>query len=413
MVDQEYFQISCELEEHHVLFYTMWGLGKPVFTNKVDRAAVSFNEEGAYIEFLFNPDFWEQLDQYNRLFVISHECLHVILNHGLRIRDADNTRLCNLALDVVVNHMLVNKFGFDRSLIQDQDKLCWTDTVLPQYPEIEDNDCFEHYYKLLLESQDEDRSSLKFPDEHGYMSESDWEEVLEQTSQSMPNGEQKVVDEQIQKHGCTWDGCEDKLKAGTGSVGGWKFVDVGRIRKKHKWETVIYKWASKYKVDDLNDCEQWARTNRRFTTLSHDLMLPTDMDDDVKNLPKIDVWFFQDTSGSCSQFLKRFFKAAMSLNKRRFNVHMHCFDTEVYKTDLQSKKLYGFGGTAYHPIEEFIQKEIQKSQQEYPKAVFVITDGHGSQVNPQHPANWYWFLSNDYKQYIPKDSHIFNLKDFE
>ena len=413
MVDQEYFQISQQLEEHHVLFYTMWGLGKPVFTNKVDRAAVSFNKEGAYVEFLFNPDFWNQLDEYNRLFVISHECLHVILNHGLRIRDTKNVRLCNLALDVVVNHMLVNKFGFDRSLIADQEKLCWIDTVLPKFPELEDNDCFEHYYRLLIESQEDDRSDLQFPDDHGHMAESDWEEVLEQTSGSMPNQEQKIVDEQIRKHGFIPEDEARSSEAGTGSAGGWKFVNAGRVQKKHKWETVIHRWASKYRIDDLSDCEQWARTNRRFTTLSQDLMLPTDMDDDVKNLPKIDVWFFQDTSGSCSQFLKRFFKAAMSLDQRRFNVHMHCFDTEVYKTDLKSKKLYGFGGTAYHPIEDFIQKEIRSKEQEYPKAVFVITDGYGSQVKPQYPANWYWFLSDDYRQYIPEDSHVFNLKDFE
>jgi len=49
----------------------------------------------------------------------------------------------------------------------------------------------------------------------------------------------------------------------------------------------------------------------------------------------------------------------------------------------------------------------------YPKAVFVITDGYGDQINPKKPKNWYWFLSNDYRRCIPDTCNVFNLSEFE
>jgi predicted metal-dependent peptidase len=97
----------------------MWELGKPVFTNVIDIAAVSFDEQGDVLLFSFNPDFWDKLSVYERQFIISHECLHVILNHGLRVFNAKNKDFANIAADIVVNHMLVNKFAFLRENIKE------------------------------------------------------------------------------------------------------------------------------------------------------------------------------------------------------------------------------------------------------------------------------------------------------
>ena len=46
-------------------------------------------------------------------------------------------------------------------------------------------------------------------------------------------------------------------------------------------------------------------------------------------------------------------------------------------------------------------------------AVFVITDGYGDVFLPEKKKNWYWFLSEDAKNYIPKESKVFMLEDFE
>jgi len=429
MKTEEYFAISRDLEKHHALFYAVWELGKPVFTTEIPTAAVRFNPEGECIEFVFNPDYWESLDEYQRRFVICHECLHVILNHGARIRDADfaNRDACNVALDIVVNHMLVNRFGFERSKIFKEKSLCWTDTVFPNQP-VPDDDCFEYYYNLLPRISvlvvkgangsngmgSSKSKGLEMPDDHESLGEGNWEEAIGKMSESMSEDEKETVRDLIEKHYQPEDqGDEGGQQAGTGTTGRWEFANVEKVAKKKKWETVIKKWSMKFDRPEFHDIEQWARINRRFAMLSGELMLPSDMEQEYEMEGKVEVWFFQDTSGSCAGYRDRFFKAASTLDPKRFNLHLHCFDTQVYETTLESKKLYGFGGTAFQPIEDFIQVKVKEEKLKYPEAVFVITDGYGNKVTPEKPKHWYWFLTTTYRSCIPDESLVFNLKDFE
>jgi hypothetical protein len=414
----EYFELSRDLEKHHALFYKMWEMGKPIFDSNIKTAGVSFNEAGEYFQFVFNPEFWDRMTPYERTFVICHECLHVILNHGIRINGNKEPDRCNQALDVVVNHSLVNNFGFNRSLIRDADEYCWVDTVFPNQA-VPDDECFEYYFHRIKPM---DAAHLQLVDTHGSLGQTGLpglpgmpSEVIDKLNEALGETEKgggglkEVVEKHFEKDFAKNYGGP----AGTGQGGIWTFANVGKVQKKKKWETVIKQWAKKYDKPEFHDVEQWARTNRRFTMMNGGLILPTEMELEHDLEGRIQVWFFQDTSGSCSGFTDRFFAAAMSLPEDRFDVKMHCFDTEVYETDLKSKKLYGFGGTSFQCIERYVQNYIKKEGQKYPKAVFVITDGYGDNVNPEIPRNWYWFLSNDYRHCIPKESNVFQLKNFE
>lgn len=44
-----------------------------------------------------------------------------------------------------------------------------------------------------------------------------------------------------------------------------------------------------------------------------------------------------DTSGSCFNLAERFFKAALTLNPKKFNVRLFCFDYYATETSLKSK----------------------------------------------------------------------------
>lgn len=407
----EYFELSRDLEEHHAIFYKMWEMGVPIFDNAIKTAAVAFDEVGEYFQFVFNPNFWERLTPYERKFVICHECLHVILNHGIRISGTKEYERCNKALDVVVNHSLVNNFGFNRKLIRDADEYCWVDTVFPNQPNVPDNECFEYYYLRIPSSG---LPHLQLVDIHGGLGGMS-SEVIDKLNEALSDSEKlagglkEVVEKHFEKnHAKNFGG-----PAGTGEGGRWEFATVGKVAKKRKWETVIKQWAKKYDRPEFHDVEQWARTNRRHTMIGGGLILPTEMEIEHEMEGRIQVWFFQDTSGSCSGFVNRFFAAAMSLPEDRFDVRMHCFDTKVYETNLKDKKLYGFGGTSFSCIERYIQSAMEKEKTEYPKAVFVITDGFGDNVHPKKPKNWYWFLSCDHKSCIPKESNIYMLSDFE
>ena len=97
-------------------------MGKPVFTQDISTAAIKFNKNGDFLEFVFNYDFWKSLDANNKLFVICHEAMHVILNHGHRSKDSENKNAANVAMDIVVNHLLIDRFGFIREkILNDQD----------------------------------------------------------------------------------------------------------------------------------------------------------------------------------------------------------------------------------------------------------------------------------------------------
>jgi hypothetical protein len=440
--NDEFLALSRKLDNYHAVFYKFWLIGKPFFTEDVKTACVSFDRmrHGQAISFLFNPKFWDSLDENIRMFVICHEMLHIILNHGVRIMGISDSdmELANRALDVVVNHLLVKNFGFKREELGWIGKEgCWVDTVFPGQ-NIPENENFEYYFDLLksnkkvgptsgLESGagsgrgkgagskgDGVGKTIVIDDHNGLLeSASDAREIVDKLNDMLSNDDKNSLRDMIKKHFSNPKGISaGGLQAGLGT-GGWMFVDVGKVSKKKKWETVIKKWSKKYLAKDCYDFEQWARINRRLATLSRDLMLPSEMEEDRPKEDKIEVYFFQDVSGSCIHLKERFLKAAKSLPGDRFKVRAFSFDTCVHAIDLKSGKIYGGGGTSFSVLEKKIQEIMRSEKVQYPKAIFVITDGYGDRIKPQIPKNWYWFLSVNCKSYIPAESSIFELKNFE
>lgn len=434
---QEWFDIATSLEIHHAVFYKLWDMGKPTFTNRIPTAAVSFDRQGDFVYFMFNPKFWQSLDLYNKQFVICHEALHIILNHGIRFKDAHDKQAGNVAMDIVVNHLLLRSFGFEREKIIGQENLCWIDTVFKgekyagKTPP--DDEMFEYYYNLfdkytiLVKGGGGNGESCMggMPDgvldDHSFMEgmTEEMDKVIDKLNNELTNEEKASLKDVVEKH---FEGGTDKSNGRSASgTGSWSFVNVGKVKKKKKWETVIKDWSKKYIITTDRDVEQWARTNRRMTMLPTEMFLPSDMEVDEESGEKtrIDVHFFLDTSGSCIGLKDRFFEAAMSLPEERFNIRLFCFDTTVVETTIESKKVYGGGGTSFSILEAFIQKDMNEKHLKYPEAVFVITDAMGDRVNPAFPKKWHWFITqlNSYRSYakqnIPEECRLHNLEDFE
>ncbi len=424
----DFLELSRRLEVHHSIFNKLWNLGFPIFTEKMPTACVAFDKLGECINFYINPKFWQTQNDTQREFIISHECLHVILYHGFRINKLKGNELmiANMALDVVVNHSLVNKFGFVRKEVDPENKYCWVDTLF-KGQNIPDDKYFEYYYNLVKkeceksggkgksekgEGKGDPSDSSGMPqtvDDHEGLNSFNDPKFQEALKEALDAYDSDALNEFVEKQ--TEDIKETCKQAGCDPGKVFYVVDLKKVIPKRKWETVVKRWASRYIVDKT--IEQWAVKNRRFSFVGGQFFIPSDKEVDEYDKHRIKVWFFQDTSGSCSHLADRFFKAAMSLPKDRFDVKMHCFDTQVYETDLVSKKLYGFGGTTFTCIEDYIQKKIKETDKSYPLAVWVITDGYGNNVSPEKPANWQWFLSEDYKACIPTESKTHMLKDFE
>jgi predicted metal-dependent peptidase len=411
ITQKEWMEISLALEDHHALFYELWHMGRPCFTDDIETAAVRFAAEGEFIEFVFNPDYWNSLTVYERLFVISHECLHVVLNHGVRTTRHNDAPRINTALDIVVNHLLVNSFGFDRTRIRDEDVLCWTDTVFkndPKVAEIPTNESYEYYFQKIPESMVIEVYTI---DDHSMM-RGEVDKIIGKLNDRLTSEEKNSIKDVIKKHFVQESDTNDE-RGGSG-CGGWSFIKVEPVAQKRKWESVILKWSLKYMRDGLDEHEQWAKMARRFELLPQDIFLPSEMEDDSKDFDRIPIHLYMDTSGSCIRYKERFFRAALSLPKDRFVVRLFCFDTRVEETTLASKKIYGGGGTAFDIIERNIQTVIKTEKSAYPEGVFLITDGKGSPVIPQFPERWHWFMTrNASSTYVPNKSKTYKLDNFE
>lgn len=395
----DYFKFARMLDKFHFVFYKMWQIGEPIFDDLVTTACVTFDKDtGGFMNYHFNPKFWDELSDYERCFVICHEMLHVILNHGERGMGL-NRDLCNIAMDIAINEMLLSQFGFDLDKLPNlhipgtNNQLMIVDTVFKPGSNIPKNGTFEFYYDKLL---DENVSNVKLIpiDSHMFIEDAKTDNLGKAIDKFTDPKEAQTAKEGVNKI------------AGK-DAGAKKLTVKPVILRKRKWESVIRRWTRQFRGDEED--EQWIKDSRRNSCLSKDLFLPADIDALKQDKNQVRVVFFQDTSGSCEHLAPRFFKAACSFPRDRFIVDAYCFDTKVYKIDLKKGDLYGFGGTAFHILEEYIQSNYQT----YPDAVFVITDGAGTIVKPKMPDRWYWFLSEQCTYCIPNKCNIFDLADFE
>lgn len=459
----EWEEIGEKLENFHSIFSTFWQLGKPRFTRNLPTAGVYFDRLGDCIDFNINPEFWDTLDETQKLFVIVHEVSHVLFYHGFRIsglKDQKDMKLANLALDVVVNHFITDNLGFDRDMVdppikpEDLDeetrkhypegfpkgKYCWIDTVFPEEKHRPlTGESFEYYFNLVKRQDEENEKKGKgqgqkgmkgggkgqgMPgdslDDHSGLDSFLGKDFNDKMQEAMSNTDKQALDQSPEikdEAKKELDANDQKQRqqggkqAGVGSSNSWITSKVVKVLPKRKWETVIKNWASKYLIEKV--AEQWQKPHRRMINMPKDFMIPSEHEIEEDEKSRIPVWFFQDTSGSCAHLADRFFTAALSLPEDRFIVKMHCFDTRVFETDLKSKKLYGFGGTSFTCIEEYIQNQVRTTKCRYPEACFIITDGYGDRVTPEKPTRWFWFLSEQYKDCIPKECKTYDLKDFE
>lgn len=469
---KDHFDVLRQLEKHHALFGQFWTVGTILETEKIPTAAITFDKEGRGIEFLINPKFWDSLTDYEKAFVIGHECLHVYFDHGRRMIQGNMDRqLGNVAGDVVINHYLTDSFGFDREQIRMWKEYCWRETVFPPdavkaqmqaammqvapddidgrraiadkfiqpgkwRKDVDKNRSMEYYYDLLEEDQQQQGSGGKgepqegeggmgLPqtvDDHGGWADADPDEVqdildamqdvVDQVTERISNEELEEFEDKIGEN------ADEQNKAQqAGTMGGMlvKKIRLGHVIKKRKWETVVADVVGRFmKMTEEVEVEQWAMPARRLHMMGEDLMLPSMYEDTVPKRDRVDLWFFQDTSGSCVSYAKRFFKAAASIPDDKFRIRAFCFDTSVYEIDLKKGELQGFGGTYFHIIEDEIRRIVDTEGCEYPQAVFIITDGYGSNVYPQHPERWHWFMTDGHStSNIPDKCQVYKLKDYE
>lgn len=397
------------LEKHDSIFYAISAAGIPEFTEKIPTAAVQFDREGKYCRFFINPNFWTTCSDYEKAFAIAHECLHLVLNHGKRSISLQED-IASIAMDVVVNHMLVKDFEFRREEISFAEKLCWLDTVFSE--PVPDDREFEFYYQKLLQDENFSGAGNQFnPEQAG----PDGNQVLDDHSQlpseENPGGED-FFETVANQPNVTQDDVEEFKEKIAGTEEGTQVAKINKIQivAQKDWNAIIRRQSASF----YQEKENWLGRNRRYSNVKdHGFILP--QDSEIEDRGKKEVWFFQDVSGSCRNLLSYFAGAALSFPRDKFSVQYHFFDTRVERINKEvlagktASSRRWFGGTRFDIIESFI---LRLSPQRYPDAIFIFTDGAGNYVHPKMPDRWHWFLSNQNTKYIPKTSHVYNIQEY-
>lgn len=440
MPDEEWSAIAKHLEDYHSVFSKFWSMGKPQITDSISTCAVSFDKAGQQVEWSVNPDFWATLSEQGKLFAIAHECMHVIFSHGVRATELTkimDLQTVNVAMDIAVNSHLENHYGFKRDEIEPEGvRYVWLDEVLPGEPS---GKSFEYYADVLARSNPQSKLRNKHSpqretggkgqsgkgdpqtvDDHSDLSKFCGSDLAEMIKRAMDSGTtQEIADmagtdatPEMRKSAAS---AAKGLRAGTSP--GNTVLEISSaqwISPKPKWESVIKKWVRRA-LEEYADAPTWTQQSRRVDpAIMGGCMLPAIGENEAEEKNRIRVSFFLDTSGSCISYAERFFKAARTLNPRKFDIKLYCFDHRVYETDIRTGKVYGGGGTSFNIIERRIQREMSGSGAAYPDAVWILTDGWGDEVFPEKPKRWHWFLtSGGYRGYIHKDSNVHVLSKFE
>lgn len=399
-LEGEFLQISADLEDYNSVFYHLWKVGQPIKSDKIATAAIVFDNEGSSFEFQYNPEFWEQLNYNEKLFIVCHETLHIILNHKIRTKILQQKDIANIAADIEVNDYILTYFDFDEEDLNILDDAATFDNVFKGHEDtVLRGETLEYYYNLLKNDSKNEYNS----DPEGYTAEeipgTSSESLKKAITRGLSSKDQEKVLAEL-----------EELKAGDGS-------NIQKAKSKKERVTPKYSWTNffekNFKKHQPKPVEQWAIQNRRISCLSSDLFIPSSFEQEEREVSIIKAFLFVDISGSCEHLWSYFKKAILSIPKDKFVISAFVFDTRVKEIDVDKLDTYDFygGGTAFHPIEQTIR--LHTGNDEYPQVVMVFTDGYGTPVCPLKPENWYWIHSGTsiYRSFIHVDSKVISLNE--
>lgn len=380
---EEFAALARRLEARHDLFAAVWEMGRPEFSDEISTACVEFSSTGEWVRFLFNPDYWRSLDQCMRDFVVCHEVLHVVLAHGVRTTHLTARLRANIAADLVVNHLLVDRYEFVRERVRDWASYCWCDTVF-ETPWANRHGTLEGYYEALGQTRSRVRNLV---------------DVHEFATRLFEENEMRVrVDrfhrDLLARYGT---GVLDELAEGVEArQAGWSLglgdlaAEVGPGQASLHWSAVLNRVLG---TTVETDADSWASPHRRWAGL------PIEVPGRGGEKRRKRLALFIDTSGSCWGERKRLVQVARSLEARA-EVEAFAFDTEAVPLGPKIRQVWGGGGTDFRCIEACVA-----GLPRYPDAVVVLTDGAGHAVKPKHPRRWHWVLTESCRCPLPNGSH--------
>ncbi len=385
--EQRHKNIVNEIVDFSEIFDTFASNGRPIFSKSIPTTCICFGVDGSPLAFVWGQDFFDSCSDYKAKFILCHEMLHIFLNHGKRRGGLTDMHKLNVCMDLSINHLLIDEFGFNRSLIEDWEFLCWRDTVFNV--DIKKMPSFEGYYALNNDIFKPEFSSI---DSHDFLL-GDEDGMSEEMKELLRKLRNKTA-EYLPSYGNTSGNSE-------------KDIEIIKS-KKPKFETIIKKIAASTIENKKKKQSTWASLDRRLCEIAPDIPV-IDEKHERKCRAKHKCAFFIDNSGSCGEFLQRFCDSASALNEKVFDISVYAFDTQVtpVKKINNKYKVRGGGGTCFACIE----KKVLETN---PDVVFVLTDGYAANFVPKDRKKYFWFLvDGGTRNFIKGAGSIYRLSQFE
>lgn len=423
---EELLDIAASLEDYHKVFYVFWEMSSVVFDDSIGTAAVRFPRAGKP-EMLIGEKFWNSLTKREKLFVVCHECLHVLLDHGVRNGlsvPGASPRLVNIAQDITINEMIVDLFSYDREDLRDWKKYCWIDTCFDNPHVIARNETFLYYLEKLIQNppKGEEQGGPSTFDEHGMQPDGS----IKSPQPSGGKGDETQAEKDAKQATAeslagelTAQELDDLLKALPEGVleagqmtGAIEHIIARKVqRAKLKFGHIVRKLKKSCLKEVPADVETFTQDDRRFSDVHANpkIALPGKGEIMKPSRDRLLTAVFMDVSGSCLDYLKVFNQVFLAFDAERklFETRLFIFDTRVTEVRPGDNVRIG-GGTAFDIIEQkCVQLESEVGR--YPDCVVVITDGHGSPVTPKAPTKWIWLLTpkDHTTHYVPRQSRHF------
>lgn len=355
--------------------------------------------------------FYAKLDPEERLFVLAHECWHVILRHFLRKMNR-NQELWNWATDLEI-HFILTKEGLKAPF------------VLPHKPEWKDLSFEEIYDRLLDQAKKGQGGKGNTGDDkgegngEGQEGEGDGSSAIGDVPKDWNQGKDsknlkgaksgKGFDSHKKKEDP--DSKDDDPKEIEDRICGKIKAAADFTRKRNRGTLPAHLQGI---VDDLPKNEiPWQQVLRQFVTQT--------MGGQRHWLPpnRRHVWkgmYMQsahqqtfrgivalDTSGSCVPDLPKFFSELVGLLNSfgKYELDVIYCDADIQKVEHYSDdvnpptnkewKMYGGGGTDHNPVFKWIDKNCV----EPPNCVICLTDGYTSVPERQPGYPVLWILTHD------------------
>jgi predicted metal-dependent peptidase len=346
---------------------------------------------------IYNAKFIESLTEGELKSVLSHEVLHIVLEHLLRL-DSRDQELFNISTDLVINHLLVNNnFEFGTELTK-YSLIPYRDSYTFQGLGIEVKDIgtksaemvYDELYlnpkiKKLMEQRDQEgneegdgngkgKFKIKRFDKHKYSKE-------DKRSKSYIENKKKWND--AFSEASVYAKQQGKLPAGMERL-------IGSILdEKVNWKNLLYKYITRSLPYDYT----YNRPSKK--SVSSGFYMPSILRENI------DITISVDTSGSIGKNeLDEFLGEIIGIAKSFSNIDMKlivcdCEIKDVYRVangdiaKIQNLTIRGGGGTSHLPVYDYVRENL-------PQTKFLINFTDGYTDFPKHEeVRTIWVLTKN------------------